>query len=1097
MAPSRGKGKSRASAGHGGVTNRTPRRSTRKTQQDEVPDVYRDLLREAGADATLSASDGSERPLKKRRTITSVSVSNGNVSASKQKSGRKSRIDASGEAGTSPTQDASAGLETVEDSSQAEDDDENEDTDFDFEDVDLAQPSASSPAPAEHEDGIADVSVSVDPVATPSRQVPRRRKPASAAEKVFRLLVHKAYVLCLLGHCIYINTWCNNAVVQRHVRPILSKKTISYLNPKTEDSQFQRNRSFMDGLQQAAEAFRGQFRANVPGMRRARWATDGERDDVLSNETDPVDRSDFIAAAKNLESSQDSGNQLFCALLRSVGVEARLVCSLQPLPFASSPAKSSTPQKVAKPTIFASIASDTDRDTGEEDASVQTSSHIGKVPSVRRRLGQPSFAPEPSLAPPPQKKKPIRKLAYPIFWVEAFNTAHQKWIPIDPIVTQTVNIPSKLEPPSSYDLNQMTYVIAFEDDGVARDVTRRYAKSYNAKTRRQRVESSENGAHWFKQALRIFRRRRRDGAGLDRDAIEDAELAAKEAKEGMPANVQDFKDHPYYALERHLKRHEVLHLRREVGKVNAGTSAKPRMENVYRRQDILVCRNAEKWYRLGRVVREGEQAVKRVPARSPRAKSPIDEGEDESKSAIALYAPFQTELYIPPPVVKCKVPRNAYGNLDIYVPSMVPAGGSYIRHQLAAQAARTLKVDYADAVTGFQFKGRHGTAVTEGAIVAEAYADAVSAVIAGLEDDAVEEQSRGRSAVALRFWRKFLVGLRIQERVSAYGSGSTETVVREEIDGLVDEREGGGFLPGDVQDEEVALPTAGLFSLAELGTSAPRKAKRTQRVWEESDEEEDEYDSEAENVLADTGDDYEPARATKRSRRIVIDEEESGDEYMPDAVEDAGPTTEGEFDGGEAGSGGSLVEEAEGDDGGGGGFLPGDDEVNIAHEFSDGEGGGFMVEKDAPGRGEAEENVEMSDADGVGGGFVLDEVDEAALTSQVAAPLTSTPREEQPETVGEADNSPIHQTTEDVMIDAFGQPEATLANDGAASEEDHPMSTTNNIGKDRDAALDRNCISPNYVAEANIVEEDQSDHGSMISHDPEDDDAEPDWLESD
>lgn len=38
-------------------------------------------------------------------------------------------------------------------------------------------------------------------------------------------------------------------------------------------------------------------------------------------------------AAQSLEGSRDVGAQLFCAMLRSAGVDARLVCSLLPLPF--------------------------------------------------------------------------------------------------------------------------------------------------------------------------------------------------------------------------------------------------------------------------------------------------------------------------------------------------------------------------------------------------------------------------------------------------------------------------------------------------------------------------------------------------------------------------------------------------------------------------------------------------------------------------------------------------------------------------------------------------------------------------------------------
>lgn len=61
---------------------------------------------------------------------------------------------------------------------------------------------------------------------------------------------------------------------QAAIKPLLSKKTISYLNPNPIFSQFQRSRSFMDGLQQASEAFRPVFRTTERGFRRARWVTD-------------------------------------------------------------------------------------------------------------------------------------------------------------------------------------------------------------------------------------------------------------------------------------------------------------------------------------------------------------------------------------------------------------------------------------------------------------------------------------------------------------------------------------------------------------------------------------------------------------------------------------------------------------------------------------------------------------------------------------------------------------------------------------------------------------------------------------------------------
>lgn len=99
----------------------------------------------------------------------------------------------------------------------------------------------------------------------------------------------------------------------------------------------------------------------------------------------------------------------------------------------------------------------------------------------------------------------------------------------------------------------------------------------------------------------------------DRDQIEDAELAAKEASEGMPRNVQDFKDHPYYALERHLKRNQVLYPKQEVGRVNIGTSTATRFETVYRRRDVHVVRSADGWFRLGRQIKVGLTMLPLIP----------------------------------------------------------------------------------------------------------------------------------------------------------------------------------------------------------------------------------------------------------------------------------------------------------------------------------------------------------------------------------------------------------------------------------------------------------------------------------------------------
>ena len=398
--------------------------------------------------------------------------------------------------------------------------------------------------------------------------------------------------------------------------------------------------------------------------------------------------------------------------------------------------------------------------------------------------------------------------------MEAFNEAMQKWVPVDPLVTRTIAKPSKFEPPAGEPENHMSYVIAFEDDGYARDVTRRYTKAYNAKTRRDRVEVTNRGDRWLRKVMKTYGRPH----VLNRDQVEDAELAAKEAAEPMPRNVQDFKDHPYYALERHLKRHEVIHPKREVGKVGAGrASSTSALESIYRRRDVHMVKSADRWYRLGREIKPGEQPLKRVPARRTRDQILDPEDPDASldgNAGTALYAAHQTKLYSAPPVQNGRIPKNMYENLDIYVPSMIPPGGTHIAHPETARAARILGIDYADAVTGFTFKGRHGTAVTKGAVVASEYGEAVEEVLKAFDDEKIRIEEERRSKEAFKMWRRLLAGLRIWERIQGYEvEGERDAAKGREMADTEDEdwedtNEGGGFLP-DRDRQEIAQPTTG------------------------------------------------------------------------------------------------------------------------------------------------------------------------------------------------------------------------------------------------------------------------------------------------
>ncbi|KAE8409593.1 hypothetical protein BDV37DRAFT_236339 [Aspergillus pseudonomiae] len=770
--------------------NAAPSGRHSRKQDDEIPEVYQEMLAEAEARDPSSLEN--DRPIKKRK-----------VQGNSLSSSTPSQITKQGDHSPSKKQEnakenVNQQVQTVYDSSS---DDESE---MEWEEVDILQASAAPIQPTTVPGGENEtMQITLEPHQDQKRKVIRRRKPITAAEKEMRLHVHKAHLLCLLSHVQLRNLWCNDEDIQGFLKQMLTKRVISLLNPSQEQPQYIRSTTFIDGLNQASDAFLNRFRVTMPGLKRAHWADDSlslkqRVEDIKSDAEVFLSKEDFLKQAKTLQGSRDFGAQLFCALLRSAAVEVRLICSLQPLPFTGT-TKKMTPTKPGRQII--GISSD-DHDTSTDDL---TKRRASPTPPRTRRLGRPQFKP----STPPKSfiansRPSIRESLHPVFWVEAFNEAMQRWVPVDPLVTKSLAKPRKFEPPSSDPYNCMSYVIAFEEDASARDVTRRYSKAFNAKTRKLRVEATKHGERWWDRVMRFYERPFLE----DRDEVEISELTAKIAAEGMPLNIQDFKDHPIFALERHLRRHETIFPKRVVGQVSVSKSGSKdqALEPVYRRSDVHALRSANSWFRLGRDIKIGEQPLKRVKSRNNQAMAVEEDGRDsEQYTETALYAFHQTELYRPPSVVQGKVPKNAFGNLDIYVPSMVPPGGVHIKHPDARHAAKLLGIDYADAVTGFDFKGRHGTAVVQGVVIANEYGEALKEVLGCLEDQRLQAELEQKSAEALRLWKHFLLRLRIAERVQSYAVEGEEADDEESIASSTNghgnpEEIGGGFIPEPNQE---------------------------------------------------------------------------------------------------------------------------------------------------------------------------------------------------------------------------------------------------------------------------------------------------------
>jgi xeroderma pigmentosum group C-complementing protein len=751
---------------------KTRKGGRRKKQDDnEVPLVYQEMLAEAAMSSQTEES--ARRGATKRRRLS--------VDAPKTASPAPSpeptvSIDVPA---SSPARSCSPQRhqQTIyEDFSSSEDESEAE-----FEDVTLDKGNINESEPPEQMSLRLDLSRKILP-----RSAINRRKPVSKAERDYRLNVHKSHIILLLINLQLRRRWCESEDVQAILKPLISHKLRNMLHVGDEKPAYQRAHSFNKAIEEICTMWRDEFEITRSGMRRAFWREDVNATRELDDFDDPSNYEEFLEAAGTRHGSRDLGAMLFCALLRSAAVETRLVCSLQVLPF-SAVTKSQTPEKprpeyayrAAWPSQKIPIAS-------REDPS---------NPQWRQSEYAGAAAPIPQGR---QTKKKVHDSPYPIFWVEVMLPTNYTWIPLDPLVRKTMNKPKTgFEPPLSDSLNSMSYVIAFEETGFAKDVTRKYTQFFNAKIRKLRVESTKHGDYWWSVVVRWFRRFK--PIRSDSDVNEDIELDKKSEGEPMPKNISDFKDHPVFALERHLRRNEVISPNEPRGFFSAGNKD-GKSEKVYDRQKVHVVRSADQWYRKGRDLKVGEQPLKRVASQRRRRLS-IDDDEDEEQDETSLYAEFQTEIYVPPPVVKGRIPKNQYGNLDVYVPTMIPPGAIHLQHPESRNAARILGIDFTDAVTGFKFKGRQGTAVVNGIVAAAEYRDALVEVVEALEYRRVSEQEEKRTMIALVMWKRFMTALRIRARIDEEhaehddAASATDSEVEGSAYVASDDGAGGGFMP--------------------------------------------------------------------------------------------------------------------------------------------------------------------------------------------------------------------------------------------------------------------------------------------------------------
>lgn len=656
-----------------------------------------------------------------------------------------------------------------------------------------------------------------------------------------------------------------------------------------------------------ASWWKQRFRVTAPGLRK--WGYMSlERLDRLckaqeAEEHDPErfgerinNLEDFRQSARNCVGSRDVGAQLFTALLRGLGLEARMVANLQTMGFGWNKLEDAELEKEDGPDDGHSTP-----EKGKEKETL-TNKSKGKQPpkkADKKNAGKPtrptrakkesktvalSDSDELGLeykdtddesvvelkVTPRKGSTPVKKydadLEFPHYWTEVLSPITNKYLPVDVLTKNAIgtnrDIIESFEPrgaKADKARQVMAYIMGYSQDGTAKDVTIRYLKRnmfpgrtkgvrmvpekvpvYNRHGKVKRYEQFD----WFKTAVSGYRRGTKRHPITELDEIEDAtdlkpaKPEKKEIKEGQET-LQYYKQSKEFALERHFKREEALKPGAVPVKVfkNKAKGGIMEEENVFLRSDVVQVKSAETWHKQGRAPAQGEQPLKRVPYRAATTnrRREIMEAEAATGAKVlqGLFSLEQTDWIIPPPIKDGVIPKNEYGyllmshpavymlissrNIDLFAKHMCPQGAVHVPYRGTTRVCKKLQIDYAEAVVDFEFGHRMAVPVIQGVVIAEENYDILMEELEKAEAERIRKEDEKRRKAALAQWRRFLMGMRIAERIrQEYGEIDDRVSVfghsRDALHGnrqpkVHDEDTAGGFLPeGYEEDEEVEGP---------------------------------------------------------------------------------------------------------------------------------------------------------------------------------------------------------------------------------------------------------------------------------------------------
>uniref|UniRef100_T1KZ15 Rad4 beta-hairpin domain-containing protein n=1 Tax=Tetranychus urticae TaxID=32264 RepID=T1KZ15_TETUR len=273
--------------------------------------------------------------------------------------------------------------------------------------------------------------------------------------------------------------------------------------------------------------------------------------------------------------------------------------------------------------------------------------------------------------------------------------------------------------------------------------------------------------------------------------------------------------------------------------------------------------------RQARVVRSNEEPYKMS---IKRKKWDRNLGDFLRDLPLELFGEWQTDPYIPPEAKDGKVPRNQYGNVELFQPCMLPKGTVYLQLPGLIRIANKLKIDCAPAVVGFDnCSGGAGVhPVFEGFVVCEEFADTLKAAWEEEQMNIRKRELEKREKRIYGNWKKLIVGVLIKEQVKLkYNRDQSEDTEAVKSSGIT------------LDDIDTILSMyakkrrKGPSKANKTKSSAPTKKsnkRKSKKGKDTSDEEDEDEDDDIDDFIVDDDEDLE-----EDGEKIKNDEEEEAE----------------------------------------------------------------------------------------------------------------------------------------------------------------------------------------------------------------------------